>query len=42
MAVSSLNAGFVMAIIEPTVGKAMMQGLRKLMSGNTGPHLLRQ
>ena len=29
--------GFVACIIEPTECKAMIQGLRKLMSGNTGP-----
>jgi len=38
--VSGANAktmAFVVCIIEPTEGKAMTQGLRKLMSGNTGP-----
>ena len=29
--------GFVMAIVEPTEGKAMIQGLGKMMSANTGP-----
>ena len=29
--------GFVMAVVEPIEGKAVIQGLGKLISANTGP-----